>query len=108
VIEFLLVWFMLSVVVAVWSVLRGHSGVFSFLVSALLSPLVGFVVEVARGRAAPVEPLAKASPDMKACHACNHPIRVDAQTCRYCGSVVIETDSRDLEDAVKSRRDQDS
>jgi hypothetical protein len=107
VIEFLLLWFMLSVVVAIWSVLRGHSGVLSFLVSASLSPLVGFIVEVARGRAA-VQPLAQPGHDMKACHACNHPIRSDAQTCRYCGAVVIETEGRALEDAVKSKRDQDS
>jgi hypothetical protein len=108
VIELLLVWFMLSVVVAIWSVLRGHSGIFSFCVSALLSPLVGFVVEVARGRVAPSEQLASPSPDMKACHACHQPIRSDAHTCRYCGAIVIETDSHDLEGALKSKREKNS
>ena len=108
-IEFLLVWFMLSVVVAVWSVLRGHSGILSFLVAVLLSPIVGFFVEVARGRrTAPAEPLAAAVSDMKACHECSQPIRIDAQTCRYCGAIVIEMDSHDLEKALKARRDKDS
>lgn len=99
--EWFLVWTVLSALVGAWAASRGHSAVGMFLVSFLLSPLIGFLVEAIRGRdIRAAEHEAIASGTMKKCPACAELVRLEATKCRYCGEPlpIPTTTSADTDD----------
>jgi RNA polymerase subunit RPABC4/transcription elongation factor Spt4 len=61
-----------------------------FLVAALLSPLIGFVIEAVRTPdRREIESREVAAGAMKKCSACAELIRAEAVKCRYCGETFV-------------------
>lgn len=86
--EFGLIYLGLCVAVAMLAARRGRSGFGWFVISALLSPLLGFVfVLVLRDlAAAPNEP----TPDTHVrCPDCKELVRRDALKCKHCGCKLV-------------------
>lgn len=80
-----IIWIVLSAVVGWAGSQKGRSGGGFFLLSLILSPLIGILVVIAVPR---VEqgPSPPKGHDFVLCHACNRPRRVDAVACPHCGA----------------------
>ena len=85
-----LVWVGLSAVVGWAGAQKGRSGGGFFLLSLLLSPLIGILVLIAAPRVERV-PSTPRGHDFVLCHSCNRPRRVDALICPHCKAVRPET-----------------
>jgi cytosine/uracil/thiamine/allantoin permease len=88
--ELFVAWIVLSLLVALWNHTRGHSFAVGFLLSALLSPVIGIiVVAVTKANKAKLQQRELKrdlkSGKMKKCPSCAEPIRSDARKCRSCG-----------------------
>jgi hypothetical protein len=84
-----LFWLILAICVGAWASSRGHSGFGMFLLSVLLSPLIGFIIEAVRApNRAEVENREVATGAMKKCPACAELVRAEATKCRYCGEAL--------------------
>jgi TctA family transporter len=73
--EIAIVWILLIIVVTVWASRWGRSAIFYFLLSFLLSPIIGAVVLLISG---------KSEKNMKKCPACAEMVKVEAMVCRFC------------------------
>jgi hypothetical protein len=81
-----LTWLIVSILVAVWASRRGRSGLIAFIVSILLSPLIGIVFVLVNGtNERKIENRAVANGEMKKCPSCAELVRWEAAKCRYCG-----------------------
>lgn len=79
-------WIALSLAAAVLAHHKGGSGVAFFILSIVLSPLIGLVSAlVARPNYRTMEQREIASGDFKKCPECAELIKSDASVCRYCG-----------------------
>ena len=87
--EYVVAWIVLTVLVALWNHARGNSFAVGFLLSLLLSPLIGFIiVAITKVNRAKLEKRGLKSGKMKKCSTCSRPIRADASKCRFCGANV--------------------
>jgi RNA polymerase subunit RPABC4/transcription elongation factor Spt4 len=85
----LFVWLPLCALVAWVATQKGRSGIGFFLLSLILSPLIGLIVLVALPSvtAAPGSTtVRRAGNDFILCHSCNRPRRVDSFRCPSCGA----------------------
>jgi hypothetical protein len=79
--EFVIAWFLLSLLVAIIADVRGHSGIGWFFLSLFLSPLLGLILAlVLQGK--------KSGDGRKRgpCWRCRELVVIGATTCRFCGA----------------------
>lgn len=88
-------WIGLSILIGVYASNRGRNGVLYFFLSAILSPLLGFIFILAAGDdKKEIEKQRIASGQERKCPFCAELIKVEAKVCKHCGRDVdaIETD----------------
>ncbi len=71
--EIFLLWFVLSILVAVFANNRGKSGVLYFILSVILSPLISFLIALIAGDSS-----------KKKCFNCGQKIDISAKVCPFC------------------------
>lgn len=82
--EIFLFWFIMSVVVGVVASSRGRPGFGYFILSLILSPLIGFILAVALPKVNAADP-DKPTPNTHVrCPDCRELVRHDAVICKHC------------------------
>lgn len=86
--EVVFFWFFFSVLVGVWASGRGRSGFGYFVLSMLLSPLLGFLIVAVAGNLK--EKANEPNPDTHVrCPDCRELVLRDARKCKHCGTALI-------------------
>lgn len=83
-------WFFLAILIGIIANGRGRSGFGYFLLSLILSPLIGGLILLISGTdQKALEAKAASSGELKKCPACAEYIKPDATKCRFCGTEQI-------------------
>lgn len=78
-------WLVFAILVGVYANSKGRSGFGFFLISALLSPLIGFIIALIISPInSKVEQKALEAGDMKKCSSCAELVKVEAKLCKHC------------------------
>lgn len=84
--ELFVAWFVFSGLAAWIAESKGHGAGRVFLLSVLLSPLVGMIVALVLPRKRPDDP----TPESHVrCPDCRELVRCDARKCKHCGSALV-------------------
>jgi hypothetical protein len=85
----IMIYIALSVITAAWAENKGRSAGGFFMLSLVLSPIVGLIAAgVARPNVARLEKLMILDATHKRCPDCAELVKADALKCRYCGADV--------------------
>lgn len=84
--EALLLWFALSVVAGIVAASKGRSGFGYFLLSLVLSPLIGLLLAALLPRAADPQAAAAAAEPTRKCPECAETVLAAARKCKHCGA----------------------
>ncbi|OOE91281.1 zinc ribbon domain-containing protein [Salinivibrio sp. AR647] len=76
----IIIWFILAIFVAFYASSKGRSGLGFFLISLILSPLIGFIIALV------VEERSVEIGEMKKCPMCAEMVRAEAKLCKHCHS----------------------
>ncbi len=83
----IIIWFILSMILANIAESKGQSGGGMFFLSFIFSPLIGLLILIAKGDNEQVLEQRKiASGVLRLCHICNEAIKAEAKKCKHCGS----------------------
>ena len=86
IVVWVLLWLIFCVLVAVYANSKGRSGIGFFLISALLSPLIGLIIALLTSpNKELVERREIASGGMKKCPYCAELVKDEAKICKHCG-----------------------
>jgi RNA polymerase subunit RPABC4/transcription elongation factor Spt4 len=80
-------WIICAVLVGVYAGAKGRSGLGFFIVSLLLSPLIGFLIVVV---SAPDRTVVAQRTGLKKCSECAEYVQPDARVCRFCGRKFVK------------------
>ena len=84
--EIFFFWFIFAVLVGFYARKKGHSGIGFFFLSALLSPLIGFLIAlVVDERRDKVEARHLGGRELQKCPFCAELIKPEAFVCKHCG-----------------------
>jgi len=89
----LVTWLVLAILVGVYANGKGKSGFLYFILSVILSPLIGFVIAVVSGDNE--NELIKQGKKRK-CPNCGELIRTEAKICKFCNSKIIDENTETL------------
>jgi phosphotransferase system glucose/maltose/N-acetylglucosamine-specific IIC component len=82
---FTTIYIVFAILVGVYANSKGRSGFGFFLIAALLSPLIGFVIAVVISPiSSKVEQNALDVGDMKKCPSCAELVKTEAKLCKHC------------------------
>lgn len=80
-------WIIFAILVGGYASSKGRSGFGFFLIAALLSPLIGFIIALAVSPInSKVEQKALKAGDMKKCPSCAELVKAEAKLCKHCHS----------------------
>jgi hypothetical protein len=83
--EIFLFWFILSLIVGAQASAKGRSGFGFFLLSMILSPLIGFLIALISKDLSNDDKLQ--SGELKKCPSCAELVKREAIKCKHCGDV---------------------
>ena len=84
--EWIVFWFAVAIVVGMYASSKGRSGFGYFLLSCLLSPIIGFLfAAIASPNREKAEQYALRSGDLRKCPFCAELVKKEAIVCKHCG-----------------------
>lgn len=87
---FAVIWFILAIAVGIFGSNRGRSGFGWFLISALLSPLIGLILLLATKDLSKPQATSQSPSDNthRKCPACAEWVLPEASVCKHCGATL--------------------
>ena len=93
-------WIIFSILVGIFAYNRkGQSGILLFILSLLLSPLIGFLIAIAMPtNQKRIESRKLLQPDVKKCDQCAEIVKAEAKICKHCGHSLLDNQNSNAEE----------
>lgn len=101
--EIMLLWLVLAVVVGIVAGARGRNGFGYFLLSIVLSPLIGLILAIALPNRLPQIERQRELALSKKCPHCAEMVKLEAKVCRFCGHELQPSPELQLQEKPQPR-----